>query len=117
MNRIPYKVRKIIGFGLVLLSIVALTTTIVCGAHGAPLWLLILISVAAIVSFIIGIILVPQINENGTPFAEEKDFKIKKPNKFKVKKAKKPFMTNEEWREQEEEDDEMMFVEETVEDD
>ena len=40
-----------------------------------------------------------------------------KPNKYKVKKQKKPFISDKEWEEFEEEDDEMMFIDEVVEDD
>lgn len=47
----------------------------------------------------------------------EKLVKQPKPKKYKPKKVKKPFMTEEEWRQQEEEDDEMMFIEEVVKDD
>lgn len=41
----------------------------------------------------------------------------KKTKKTKRKKAKQPFITDEEWKEFEEEDDEMMFIEDAFEDD
>ena len=40
-----------------------------------------------------------------------------KPKKPKVKKNKKPFLSDKEWQEEEDEDDEMMFIEEEVEND
>ena len=46
-----------------------------------------------------------------------KAVKKTKPNKYKVKKQKKPFISDKEWEEFEEEDDEMMFIDEVVEDD
>lgn len=58
---------------------------------------------------------------SGHPVVEqpktEKPIKQPKPKKYRPKKTKKPFMTEEEWKELEEEDDEMMFIEEVVEDD
>lgn len=113
----PYRVKMRIGVGLVLCSIVAIIAAIVSGAYGAPIWMLILIPSIAVLLFALGIAFVPKTNEDGTPFVKEKNPNNKKPNKCKVKKSKKPFMTEEEWGEQEEEDDEMMFVEEVVEDD
>ena len=117
MSKIPYKVRMGIGVGLVLWSIVAIIATIVSGAYGAPTWVLILIPIIAAITFAIGIVFVPRNKEDGTPIVIEKKHKAKKHRKYKVKRTKKPFMTDEEWREQEEEDDEMMFIEEAVEDD
>ena len=117
MSRIPYKVRVGIGVGLVIWSIVAIIATIVYGAYGAPVWVLILIPVVAAITFVIGIIFVPKTNEDGTPLVIEKKPKVKKRKRQKTKKVKRPFMTDKEWAEQEEEDDEMMFIEEIVEDD
>ena len=116
MKKIPYKVRLGIGVGLVLWSIVAIIIVIVWGAYQAPIWALVLIPIVAFVFFIMGIIFVPKTNEDGTPIVMEKKPKLKK-NKHKVKKRKRPFMTEEEWKQQEEEDDDMMFIEELVEDD
>ena len=114
MNNSPYKVMTGIGIGLVLLSIIGIIATIICGAYGAPIWLLVFLLVAAALTFVIGIIFVPKTNEDGTPFVIEKKPKKKKPKQHKVKK---PFMTEKELKEQEEEDDEMVFIEEVVEDD
>ena len=117
MNKIPYKVRMGIGVGLVLWSLAAFIVTIVIAAYGAPIWTLILIPIVAVITFVIGIIFVPKTNEDGTPFVVKKKPKVNKPKKRKAKRPRKPFMTDEEWREQEEEDDEMIFIEEVVEDD
>ena len=117
MNKIPYNVRTGIGVGLILWSVFAVIATIVWGSYGAPILALILIPIVAVITFVIGVIFVPRMNADGTPVAIEKKPKVKKPRIRKAKKYKKPFMTDEEWRELEEEDDEMMFIEEVVEDD
>lgn len=117
MKKIPYKVRLWVGIGLMLWSIVAVIGIIIYASYDAPIWLIILIPIVAVIAFAIGVIFVPKINEDGTPIVIEKKPKAKKPNRHKIKKQKRPFMTEEEWREQEEEDDEMMFIEEVVEDD
>ena len=117
MNKIPYKVRTGVGVGLILWSVVAVIVTIVWGAYGASIWALILIPIVAVITFVIGVIFVPRTNADGTPIVIEKKPKVKRPKIRKAKRYKKPFMTDEEWREQEEEDDEMMFIEEVVEDD
>lgn len=114
MNRVPYKTRMGMSVGLVLLSIIIIIATVICGAYGVPIWLLVLLSVAAALTFVMGIIFVPKTNEDGTPFVIGKKSKKKKPKRHK---DKKPFVTDKEWKEQEEEDDEMVFVEEVVEDD
>ncbi len=117
MNKIPYKVRTGVGTGLILWSVIAVIATIVWGSYGAPIWALILIPIVAVITFVIGVIFVPRTNADGTPIVIEKKPKVKRPKIRKAKRHKKPFMTDEEWREQEEEDDEMMFIEEVVEDD
>lgn len=117
MKKIPYKVRTCVGVGLILWSVVAVIATIVWGAYGAPPWALILMSIVSIITLVIGVIFVPRTNADGTPIVIEKKPKVKRPKIRKTKRYKKPFMTNEEWREQEEEDDETMFIEEVVEDD
>ena len=117
MNKIPYKVRLSIGVGLVLWSILAVIATVIYASYNAPLWILIVGPISAVITFVIGIILVPRTNEDGSPIVIEKKPKIKKPRKYKTNKEKKPYMSDKEWQEQEEEDDEMMFIEEVVEDD
>lgn len=117
MKRIPYKARLWIGIGLMLWSLVAAIAIIVYASYGAPIWLLIIIPILAVVAFALGVVFVPKTNEDGTPIVIEKKPKAKKPKNHKPKKQKRPFMTEDEWREQEEEDDEMMFIEEVVEDD
>lgn len=117
MKKIPYNVRTGVGVGLILWSVVAVIATIVWGAYGAPVWALILMPIVAIITLVIGVIFIPRNNEDGTPIVIEKKPKVKRPKTRKAKRYKKPFMTGEEWKEQEEEDDEMMFIEEAVEDD
>ena len=117
MNKIPYKVRTGVGVGLILWSVVAVIATIIWGSFGAPIWALILIPIVAVITLVIGVIFVPKTNADGTPIVIEKKSKVKRSKIRKAKRYKKPFMTDEEWREQEKEDDEMMFIEEVVEDD
>lgn len=117
MKKISYKARLWIGIGLMLWSIAAAIAIIIYASYGAPIWLIILVPILAIIAFAVGVIFVPKTNEDGTPVVIEKKQKPKKSKKYKQKKQKRPFMTEEEWREQEEEDDEMMFIDEVVEDD
>ena len=117
MNRIPYKVRIGVGVGLVIWSVIAIVATIIWAAYGAPIWVLIVYPILAVIFFVAGIIFVPKANEDGTPFVPEKKPKHKKLKSHKRKKQKRPFLTEEEWKKLEEEDDEMMFIEEVVEDD
>ena len=117
MKKISYKARLGIGVGLMLWSIAAAIAIIVYASYGAPIWLIILVPILAIIAFAIGVVFVPKTNEDGTPIVVEKKSKPKKPKNRKSKKQKKPFISDEEWKELEEEDDEMMFIEEVVEDD
>lgn len=117
MNKIPYKVRLWIGVGLILWSIAAFIATIIYGSYGAPTWILVVGPIFAVIAFAIGVVFVPKTNEDGIPIVAEKKSKPKKPKNRKPKKQKKPFISDEEWKELEEEDDEMMFIEEVVEDD
>lgn len=117
MKKISYKARLGIGIGLMLWSIAAVIAIIIYASYGAPIWLIILVPILAIIAFAIGVVFVPKTNEDGTPIVVEKKSKPKKPKNRKPKKQKKPFISDEEWKELEEEDDEMMFIEEVVEDD
>ena len=117
MKRIPYKVRLWVGVGLVLWSILAIIATIIYASYRAPMWILITGPIMAVIAFVVGIIFVPRTKEDKTPIVVEKKQKANKPKKYKPRKQKKPFMTEEEWQKQEEEDDELMFIEEIVEDD
>ena len=117
MNKIPYKVRLWVGIGLILLSMAAFIATFIYGAYSAPIWILIVGPIFAVISFVIGVVFVPRINEDETPIVIEKKSKPNKPKNRKPKKQKKPYISEKEWKELEEEDDEMMFIEEAVEDD
>ena len=117
MNKIPYKVRLWVGVGLILWSIAAFIATIIYGSYGAPIWILVSGPIFDVIASAIGVVFVPKTNEDGTPIVAEKKSKPKKPKNRKPKKQKKPFISDEEWKELEEEDDEMMFIEEVVEDD
>jgi hypothetical protein len=116
MNKIPYKARLWVGVGLILWSIAAFIATIIYGSYGAPTWILVAGPIFAVIAFAIGVVFVPKTNEDGTPIVVERKSKPKKPKNRKPKKQKKPFISDEEWKELEE-DDEMMFIEEVVEDD
>lgn len=116
MNKIPYKARLWVGVGLILWSIAVFIAAIIYGSYGAPTWILVAGPIFAVIAFAIGVVFVPKTNEDGTPIVVERKSKPKKPKNRKPKKQKKPFISDEEWKELEE-DDEMMFIEEVVEDD
>ena len=108
MKHIPYKVRLYLGVILVIWSILALVATIIYSNYHAPMWILVMGPIASFLFFIIGIILVPRTNEDGSIVVIEK--KNKKIKKYKAPKEKKPFMSEEEWKKEEEEDEEMMYI-------
>ena len=113
MKRAPYKVRIGISVGLFLWAIGCIIAAI-CLSQIGLLWTAFVGPILAVVAFAFSIIIMPKTKEDGSPIVVEKK---PKRAKHKVRKNKKPFMTEEEWKKQEEEDDEMMFIEEVVEDD
>lgn len=108
MKHLPYKVRLYLGIILVICSILLVVAVIIYANYHAPTWILVTGPIVAFLSFIIGIILVPRTNEDGSIVVIEKKNKYIK--KYKVPKEKKPFMSVDEWEKEEEEDEEMIYI-------
>lgn len=109
MKKIPYKVRVGISVGLFSWSICAVIASIVFSQQGL-LWTAYVGPILAAIAFIASIIIMPKTKEDGSPIVGEKKPKPKKIKNYKLKKQKKPFISDKEWDELDEEDEEEMYI-------
>ena len=107
MKRAPYKVRIGISVGLFMWAIGFIIAAI-CLSQIGLFWTAFVGPILAVVAFVFSIVIMPKTKEDGSPIVVEKK---QKRAKHKVRKNKKPFMTEEEWKKQEEEDDEIEAME------
>lgn len=114
MNKIPYKVRVGIAVGLFIWSILAVIMTIVFSQYHFELWVVIVVPILAVLSFILSIIFMPRTKEG-----EEEKVVKPAPSKHrpqKQKKHKKSFISEKEWEELEEEDEECLYISDSTDD-
>ena len=103
MKKIPSKIRVEIATGLFLLCIIMLILTIVLSQNGVGIWITIVGPAIAIISFVFSIIMMPLKYDDGSPIIKPK---LSKPKTYKIKKEKKPFISEDEWEELELEEEE-----------